>query len=375
MGQKWSKLLNIFRDLLFGPIPKLIDHEEGVWTDVEESFNARYERNLKSQKRQQKERFAGRACPKEEIGNFVILGHLASGAFGEVFKVYKRDNHTNYALKVQPKRLFPTAQRAQEAIYEKELQYSLDSEFVVKLIYAFQDIENLYQIIEYALYGDLMKIFAECNSEWTTKFYAAQIILGVEYLHACNVIHRDLKPANLFIFEDMYLKIGDFGGAKQVKGRTYTWVGTLRYMAPEMLDSAGHGKEVDWWAVGLLLYGGLYGELPFYRKGFRRSQIMDAIRHVSLTFPESVEKHRPVNRLISGLLNKKPHKRLGSLRRGVQEIKRNAWFSDISFSDVYSKKIRFVANIDPVRPKVTGRYEFLYRRTDDNPDPDRFAGF
>ena len=95
------------------------------------------------------------------------------------------------------------------------------------------------------------------------QFYAATIVGIFEYLHGKNIIYRDLKPENLLIDEAGYLKLTDFGFAKIVEVRTYTLCGTPEYLAPEMLLNKGHGKPVDWWTFGILLYEMLAGIDPF----------------------------------------------------------------------------------------------------------------
>ena len=87
-----------------------------------------------------------------------------------------------------------------------------------------------------------------------------------EYLHSKNVIYRDLKPENLLIAPDGYLKLTDFGFAKIVDGRTYTLCGTPEYLAPEILTNKGHGKGVDWWTLGSIIYEMLVGIPPFYQQ-------------------------------------------------------------------------------------------------------------
>ena len=84
-----------------------------------------------------------------------------------------------------------------------------------------------------------------------------------EFLHSKNVIYRDQKPENLLIAVDGYMKLTDFGFAKIVEGRTYTLCGTPEYLAPEIQLNKGHGKAVDWWTLGVLLYEMIAGIDPF----------------------------------------------------------------------------------------------------------------
>lgn len=84
----------------------------------------------------------------------------------------------------------------------------------------------------------------------SANFYAAEIVSALEYLHSLQIVYRDLKPENLLINRDGHLKITDFGFAKKLRDRTWTLCGTPEYIAPEIIQSKGHNKAVDWWALG-----------------------------------------------------------------------------------------------------------------------------
>lgn len=96
-----------------------------------------------------------------------------------------------------------------------------------------------------------------------TAFYGSQIVTIFQYLHSKDIAYRDLKPENIMINRDGYLKLIDFGFAKELKTRTYTICGTPEYIAPEILLNKGHGREVDWWTLGILLFEMHTGYPPF----------------------------------------------------------------------------------------------------------------
>jgi protein kinase A len=135
----------------------------------------------------------------------------------------------------------------------------------VKLIGVAEDFEHLYMALEFVSGGDLfnyLRTVGKLPIE-QVRFYGGIVVLIFEYLHSRNIIYRDLKPENLLIDAKGYLKLADFGFAKVVKERTYTQCGTPEYLAPEIILNEGHGKPVDWWTFGILLYEMITGVTPF----------------------------------------------------------------------------------------------------------------
>ena len=149
---------------------------------------------------------------------------------------------------------------------EKKILEELNHPFIVNLFGAFQDDKNLYLLLEYVIGGEFFSHLRKAGRfpNDTAKFYAAQITLVFEHLHSMMILYRDLKPENLLLDSDGNCKVTDFGFAKKVEYRTWTLCGTPEYLAPEIILSKGHGKAVDWWALGILMYEMLAGYPPFY---------------------------------------------------------------------------------------------------------------
>lgn len=157
---------------------------------------------------------------------------------------------------------------------ERSILGAVDHPGIVNLFCTFQDNLNIYMLLEFVQGGELFSHLRRAVrfSADVTRFYAANIILVLEYLHNRNLIYRDLKPENLLLDAHGYLKVTDFGFAKYVPDRTFTLCGTPEYLAPEIINSAGHGKAADWWAFGVLLFEMLCGYVS--ATFFRYTRIM-----------------------------------------------------------------------------------------------------
>lgn len=172
--------------------------------------------------------------------------------------------------------------------------------------------------------------------------YAAQVSLVFEYLHSKNIVYRDLKPENLLISEDGYLKLTDFGFAKIVENRTFTLCGTPEYLAPEILLNQGHGKAVDWWTLGILIYEMNAGIDPFTDDD--PMNIYQNILKGKIKFPKDFDKYllvrlRDAKSLIKHLLVADLSRRYGNLKNGVDDIKQHRWFSKIDWKNLLAKKL------------------------------------
>lgn len=143
---------------------------------------------------------------------------------------------------------------------EREVLGKIESNFIVKLYYAFQTPSKLYFVMEYMAGGELFQHLRKAKrfSEELTVFYAAEIVLGLQCLHDNNIIYRDLKPENVVLDAEGHVKLTDFGLSKEGVAfgnkKAYTFCGTYEYLAPEIINGVGHDKGVDWWSLVSLTF-------------------------------------------------------------------------------------------------------------------------
>lgn len=211
----------------------------------------------------------------------------------------------------------------------------------------FHDEANLYMVMEYIIGGE---IFTHLRREGrfsndVTRFYSAEIVLALEHLHSKNIVYRDLKPENILLDSQGHVKITDFGFAKRVEDRTWTLCGTPEYLAPEIIQSKGHGKAVDWWALGILIFEMLAGYPPFFDD--HPFHIYEKILEGRIVFPTHFT---PAARdLVRKLLTADRTRRLGNLRGGAEDVKNHPWFAGVDWGKVYRREI-----VAPIVPEVAG---------------------
>ncbi|KAJ3271761.1 hypothetical protein HDV01_006369 [Terramyces sp. JEL0728] len=206
------------------------------------------------------------------------------------------------------------------------------------------DVKNVYLLLEFVIGGEMFSHLRRAGrfSNEMTKFYASEITLALVYLHNMDIIYRDLKPENLLLDHQGHIKIADFGFAKIVPDRTWTLCGTPEYLAPEIIQSRGHGKAVDWWALGILIFEMLAGYPPFFDDN--PFGIYEKILAGKIVFPPHF--HADARDLIKRFLTADLTNRLGNLSGGSEDVKNHRWFAGVNWQDVLDRKIQ--APIVPV---------------------------
>jgi serine/threonine protein kinase len=215
----------------------------------------------------------------------------------------------------------------------------LNHPFIVNMRGSFKDDRYIYIVMECVSGGELFTHLRKARrfTDEQAKFYAAQIAAVFQYMHGKNIVHRDLKPENILITREGYCKLTDFGFAKVIQPgeRSFTLCGTPEYLSPELLLNKGHGKPVDWWTLGILIYEMIVGQPPFCDD--EPMAIYQKILAGDVVYPKFMEKN--AKSLIKNLLAADLSKRYGNLKAGADDIIKCKWFSSISFDKLYAQVI------------------------------------
>eukprot|EP01105_Mastigella_eilhardi_P022878 TRINITY_DN56_c0_g1_i2.p1 TRINITY_DN56_c0_g1~~TRINITY_DN56_c0_g1_i2.p1 ORF type:complete len:497 (+),score=91.34 TRINITY_DN56_c0_g1_i2:78-1568(+) len=290
------------------------------------------------------------------ISDFQRLRLIGRGELGRVYLVRHTATQQLYAMKVLPKDEMIRKDKIKRVHTERELLQTAKHPFVVTLYWSFQNTACLYFVMDFCQGGEFFRALQRqprrCLPEDGARFYAAEVLLGLEYLHMLGFIYRDLKPENILLTSAGHIVLTDFDLCKhaakesmpqvlksmfsdiRVKTEpgivTNSFVGTEEYIAPEVIVGHGHTSSVDWWTFGILLYEMLFGCPPF--RGKDREETFSQILLCTLKFPPHkfpVSKH--ALDIVKQLLRVEPNKRLGTVN-GACDVKQHRFFAGVKWS-------------------------------------------
>eukprot|EP01135_Chromosphaera_perkinsii_P003729 Nk52_evm47s252 gene=Nk52_evmTU47s252 len=295
-----------------------------------------------------------------DMRDFELLSVIGKGGFAKVFLVRKKtgeDKGHLYAMKVMKKNLILRDRKITEHTKaERHILQEVNHPFIVRLQYAFQTEDKLYLILDYMKGGELFSHIQDMGimDEEDARIYIAEIVLALEHLHSMGIIYRDLKLENLLLDENGHVSLTDFGLSKEKfkddSLRTNSFAGTAEYMAPEIITQRGHGKEVDWWSLGILIFELLTGSTPFYAESEDGTNSPKDILFRVVQSPPHIPDFlsNEAANLIKQLLEKSPKDRLGSGPEGVDNIKNHPFFKGLCWEDVLAKRV-----VPPIIPVLS----------------------
>lgn len=297
---------------------------------------------------------ASKTSRKLQLDDFAKVRTLGTGTFARVCLVRlaspknEAERTRVFALKILRKTEVIKLKQIDHVRHERAILGEVSGHpFITNLLASFSDRESLYLLLDYVPGGELFSYLRKFRrfDEKMARFYAAEIVLVLEYLHEQQggVAYRDLKPENLLLDEEGHIKLVDFGFAKRLGGRdnaseTYTLCGTPEYLAPEVIHNKGHTTAVDWWALGILIYEFLTGYPPFWHQN--PIEIYKQIVEKPVIFPQEPPISPEAQDIIRSFCNADRSRRLGNVSGGAKRVKEHPFFRGVNWEDVFNRRHR-----------------------------------
>eukprot|EP01126_Amoeba_proteus_P061969 TRINITY_DN8363_c0_g2_i2.p1 TRINITY_DN8363_c0_g2~~TRINITY_DN8363_c0_g2_i2.p1 ORF type:complete len:394 (+),score=78.16 TRINITY_DN8363_c0_g2_i2:97-1182(+) len=283
---------------------------------------------------------------------------LGKGAFGKVYAVQLiADKRVVRVVKEMNKsEIVSKGENAINLLVKERILLTelLGCPFVVRIYAAHQDEKRLYLMLDFCSGGELdfhLSTMRHMSEEYV-KVYAAELVVGLDEMHnRYHIVHRDLKPENVLLSPEGHIVIIDLNIAHRcdeegnIANPKRKSIGTLPYMAPEMLLGKDHGVSVDWWSLGILLYELRHGQIPFHTTGKEKSDKLNAIKSEIGGLRERIRGSDDFKDLLMGLLEPEPAKRWKG-----QECKNCTLFASYDWDDVKAYKLK--APIQPDKDRV-----------------------
>ncbi|XP_074075907.1 putative 3-phosphoinositide-dependent protein kinase 2 [Macrotis lagotis] len=271
--------------------------------------------------------------------DFALGKVLGEGAFGTVVLGRELATSRDFAIKILKKKKIKEKNQVCYVYRELDILARLDHPFCVRLYCSFQDKKKLYFVLSYAQNGDLESFLQKVGplDEACARFYSAEMVSALEYLHGLDIMHRDLKPENILLDGDMHIQIADFGLAKRLlplgsQVSAHSFVGTTHYMCPELLLGKNACKSLDLWALGCVIYYLVAGLHPFLTH--HDSLTFSKILSLAYDFPE--EFFPKAKDLVGKLLVIDPTNRLGCEEMGSYgALKEHPFFANIPWDKLH----------------------------------------
>jgi len=296
--------------------------------------------------------------------DFDVIKLISNGAYGAVYLVKHKETRQRFALKKINKQNLILRNQVDQVFAERDIMSFTDNPFVVSMYCSFETKKHLCMVMEYVEGGDCANLLKNMGPfpPDMAKFYFAETVLAVEYLHSFGIVHRDLKPDNLLITALGHIKLTDFGlskmGLMSLATNLYEGYidketkqfsdkqvfGTPEYIAPEVIQRLGYGKPVDWWSMGIILYEFLIGCVPFF--GETPEELFAHTVNDDIEWPEEDDWNvqQEAKDIISVLLSQTAIDRLGTA--GAFEVKEHYYFSTMDWNAILRMKADFIPQLE-----------------------------
>ena len=274
------------------------------------------------------------------FSDFKITSLIGKGKTANIYLAkYKNEN---VALKVIDKLFIYENDMIDKILLEKNILSSFSEQnFICQMKFFFMTKTKICFVLPFFQGGDLFTMLRNKGpfDESTTAFYSCQIAQVISFLHSKNILYRDLKPENIMVNNNGYLTLIDFGSCKIIEDKTElqsSFIGSIDYMSPEVINGEGHNKMTDWWSFGILIYEMLYGKPPFHAQNIERAFELITLSKVRFKSEKKFFDYYSFKDIILRLLKKEPNERLG--QEGLQQILNHPFFESIAVKNVLSLK-------------------------------------